>query len=287
MKIEPGGTVGSLQDLATVARALEAQAARVYEKVAARLATEGSAPVVLVLQGLADEHRRRLDSIDVDGALPAQPLDWQPDGAFDDEGLATVSPQLLTRYRVLSTAVRNEERAFALWTYMAAHAPNDRVRQAAETMARQRLADAARRRSERRVAYRAERSGGRAGQEAIAGPLGPGDDPLIAAELMLLDMIGKMERGTEDRLRQAEFAGLAHLHIQKLRLHPLATGTGVDMLLPAHADAVSVAEFLAQSYLEAADAFSDEEQLGLAQELAQSAVRRLAWLRGQPGGTHS
>ena len=45
----------------------------------------------------------------------------------------------MTPYRVLTIAVRNEERAFAFWSYVAAHADGEEVRLAAETMAKEEL----------------------------------------------------------------------------------------------------------------------------------------------------
>ena len=37
-----------------------------------------------------------------------------------------MDPRVLTAYRSLAMAVRNEERAFAFWTYVAAHAEQGR-----------------------------------------------------------------------------------------------------------------------------------------------------------------
>jgi hypothetical protein len=50
-------------------------------------------------------------------------------------------------------AVRNEERAFVFWTYMAARKPTNELREAAETMAREELGHVATLRRERRLAF--------------------------------------------------------------------------------------------------------------------------------------
>ncbi|MEJ1936656.1 hypothetical protein WDZ92_41220 [Nostoc sp. NIES-2111] len=57
-------------------------------------------------------------------------------------------------------AVRNEERAFAFWTYLAAHAGSEDVRQAAEKMASEELTHAAIFRRERRRAFHREKEAG-------------------------------------------------------------------------------------------------------------------------------
>ena len=57
-------------------------------------------------------------------------------------------------------AVRNEERAFAFWSYVAAHAEVAEVRQAAETMAHEELGHVSILRRERRNAFHAERRSG-------------------------------------------------------------------------------------------------------------------------------
>lgn len=87
---------------------------------------------------------------------------------FDAEGADMVPPETLDAYRAFSAAVRNEERAFVFWSYVAAQAPSADVRQAAEKMAREELGHVATMRRERRQAFHAAR---------VAAP--PGDAPDI------------------------------------------------------------------------------------------------------------
>lgn len=67
---------------------------------------------------------------------------------------------LLTSYRALAIAVVNEERAFALYSYIAAHAADPEVQRQAEVMAREELAHATELRIRRRRAYHREHPGG-------------------------------------------------------------------------------------------------------------------------------
>ena len=83
---------------------------------------------------------------------------WQLPETFDDEGISTTNPRLLSAYHALAIAVRNEERAFAFWTYVAAHAGTSEDWQAAEAMAHEELGHVAILRRERRRAFHAERS---------------------------------------------------------------------------------------------------------------------------------
>jgi rubrerythrin len=82
---------------------------------------------------------------------------WELPQTFDDEGTGTASPGLVTPYRALSMAVRNEERAFTFWGYIAAHAESHEIGQAAESMAREELGHVALLRRERRRAYHQQR----------------------------------------------------------------------------------------------------------------------------------
>jgi rubrerythrin len=75
-----------------------------------------------------------------------------PENFDEEEG----SSHLLTPYRALAVAVRNEERAFAFFSYIAAAAPDEKSRKIAEELAKDELAHAWLLRRERRKAYRSE-----------------------------------------------------------------------------------------------------------------------------------
>ncbi len=80
-----------------------------------------------------------------------------PENFDDEEG----SSHLLTPYRALAIAVRNEEKAFAFYSYVAGAAPDTQMQQIAEELAKDELAHAWLLRRERRKAYRRERPDGR------------------------------------------------------------------------------------------------------------------------------
>ena len=125
---------------------------------------EGNPSLAAVFERLAAEERGHLASVvhwseKERGKAPDPTLvRWKPPETFDDEGTSTTDPRLLSAYRSLSMAVRNEERAFAFWTYVAAYAKDREIRRAAETMAGEELDHVATLRRERRRAYHADRA---------------------------------------------------------------------------------------------------------------------------------
>ena len=95
-------------------------------------------------------------------------ISWEGPATFDAQTISEItSSSLMTPYRALSMAVRNEERAFAFWSYVAAHAGQGELKRAAETMARQELEHVAKLRKERRRAYHEERRRERLSGDAI------------------------------------------------------------------------------------------------------------------------
>ena len=165
LSVEPSFAIDSLSDLLGVALAMEQEAARRYRVLAALMERNGQAGTAATLRKLAGEEDAHEQGIagwahDLVAALPAaDPYLWQlpPDIArswdeVEDSGL-------LTPYRALAIAVHNEERAFAFYTYVAAHASEGSVREAAEHLAKEELGHAAMLRRERRKAWRRERAG--------------------------------------------------------------------------------------------------------------------------------
>ena len=138
------------------------------------------------------------------------------------KGPATAHPRLLSAYRALSMAVRNEERAFAFWSYVAAHAGDADIRHAAETMAHEELGHVATLRRERRSAFHAER------RHAFAvraprmgrGPCGAGAAACRSAGISL------GQGSPQERARLAGFDGEASRHAEELERDPIAMGGG-------------------------------------------------------------
>ena len=128
LKVEPAGVVKSLEELFAIAYALEHESATRYAELAERMRAAGDAPLAETFNRLASEERDHLDSVvhwseTEKGTAPdATHLRWALPETFSDEEAGTAAPQIQTSYGALSMAVRNEERAFAFWSYVAAHA---------------------------------------------------------------------------------------------------------------------------------------------------------------------
>ena len=164
LKSEPFEAVETMDELLAIAQAMEQEAVAAYSELAERMRREGQPELADVFDRLVAEETRHLENV----AHWSQALHGKlPDTAriregltatFDDEGARNVAPELMTAYRVFSMAVRNEERAFVFWTYVASRAPTDALRKAAEQMAREELGHLATLRRERRRAFHSQRS---------------------------------------------------------------------------------------------------------------------------------
>jgi rubrerythrin len=281
LKSEPPRPVSSIEELFAIAHAMEHEAATRYAELALRMREEGNAQLADVFDWLATEERGHVDSVvhwseRASGRVPdPTQVRWDLSQTFDDEGAGTTAPSLLTAYRALSMAVRNEERAFAFWSYVAAHARSADIREAAETMAHEELEHVATLRRERRRAFHAQRSittDAAEGREIVA------DFERLERRLaQRLEQVAETAEPSEaGRFRQA--ARQARATAAQLAIEPLpltgAMSTGEDP-----DDAVALSELLVDLYLDAAERIRDEAALARAQRLAGGAIRRLAWLR--------
>ena len=202
---EPFIKIGSLEELFAVAAAMEREAIDGYSELARRMHREGRPGLAEVFERLVAEETMHLGNVEhwskhLTGREPdLSALRGTPDATFDDEGAGTVAPELLSAYRAFSMAVRNEERAFAFWTYVAAQSPSAELQQAAEQMAREELDHVARLRRERRRAFHE----GRAGTE--------GEDWTLAAlENRVAALLDETARDMEPAGQAKKLDGLAH-----------------------------------------------------------------------------
>lgn len=277
LKVEPQSVVKSLEELFAIAYAMEEEAAQRYAEIAERMRAEGQPSLAAVFERLSADEKGHLDSV-VDWSKrekgrapdPAQ-LRWTVPETFDDEDASVTDPQLLTAYRILSMAVRNEERAFAFWSYVAAHAPSPEIRQAAEILAHEELEHVATLRRERRRAYHAQ-------HDRAAHKEGDPAAEMAACERRLAERLevhaGEVAPDERDRLKV--LAGEARISADELE--------GTSITFPAASGAsptetVALAEWLVDRYLDAADHSRDEAALAQAQTLAARAINRLSWLR--------
>jgi rubrerythrin len=278
-KVEPAGKLRSLDELFALASAMEQEAATKYAELAAEMQRQNRSDLAAVFTELAAAEREHVESVtrwsqSHSGKEPDPALvRWEAPETFDAETAAEVrNSRLMTPYRALATAVRNEERAFAFWSYIAAFAEEPEVKKAAEAMAREELGHVSALRKERRRAYHREHQGMHAG-----GPRGVAAEPIDAGEL---------ERHLAERLSELQhaLAGAPAVRAHELAVETAAMtveakGLGRFPASLAQGDAEALAEALVDAYLESAEAAGDANRLESLQRLAARAIARLAWLR--------
>ncbi|RVL56867.1 ferritin-like domain-containing protein [Sinorhizobium meliloti] len=260
--------MASMTELLSFARAMEQEAVDGYIALAARMRAEERPDLAAVVDGLVAEEEGHLGKVDQwlgEGA--PEPISL-PEPLFDDEGAGVVAPELLTSYRAFSMAVRNEERAFVFWTYAAAHAPSEEIRQAAERLAREELGHVATLRRERRRAFHEMR-------HAEAGSVRE-DLPTLEGRLseLLIRIPAAALGDTAERLR-----GLAN-EAQERATALIAMPPGETPLLqhvPGNVTGrlVALCEFLLDCYLDLAEHESTEAARARMQRFASDIIRCL------------
>lgn len=225
-----------------------------------------------------------------EGAPDRVQLKWQLPPTFDDE-TATIlaNSQLATPYRVLAMAVRNEERAFSFWTYVAANAGTSGVRQLAENMAHEELNHVALLRQARRRAYHAMRG------SVPLPPVRSIAEKLAQAVLLETRLAGRLEdlagqAANDDADTVCELAAQAREMADEAGRHATPSSNPEIVNNP---NLLTMAEFLVENYLDIADLSRSEPVVAAAQSLAQRAIVRLAKMRtskqtnaASPTGTH-
>lgn len=156
---EPSGKPASLEDLLGLANAIEAEAVARYEQLAELMNHRGERETAAVFQEMRAIEQGHVDWVERQAASfgrrlpPAADFAWLLPADLGDSWKEAQHSLLLTPYRALAIAVDNEERAFALYSYIAANAEDREVAQQAEALAREELAHAAALRVRRRHAY--------------------------------------------------------------------------------------------------------------------------------------
>lgn len=276
LKAEPAGRVHSLEELFALAQAMERDTAARYAETARQLREQDEAPLSNVFEQLAETERRHSHEIDrwaEHQRVSAMPkLPWAIPDTFDSAPEEMMQTRLLTPYRALASAVRHEQRSFAFWTYVSAHAERGEVKEAAERMAREELEHISLLRRERRKAFHAERREARAGEPLLT----PG--ALALTERRIADLMESDPACAGDLPSALSLAAEARDAAARLEaVHALRHPKFSAPRLPAgrDTDVVALAEYLAEAYLRLADMSRDEQLLGMAQDLAQRAIRRL------------
>jgi len=269
--------VKSMPELIALARAMEQDAVAGYVALAARMLAENRPDLAAVFDRLVAEEECHLENVDrwraeSGGGIVAVPL-LMPEASFDDEGAGVVAPELLSSYRAFSMAVRNEERAFVFWTYVAAHAPSKEIRVAAEHMAKEELGHVATLRRERRLAFHAGR---RAAPNAINADL-----PMLETQLANhLERIAAMPMVSKKLLA---LAGDARNRAAVMTASSFVNTPLLDNLPePVSGQAVSLSEFLLDCYLDLAEREKEEQPRVQAQAFAGQLIACLQLLRALP-----
>ncbi len=191
-----------------------------------------------------------------------------PQDVFDDEAMGVVSPEMVGAYRSFAVAVRNEERAFAFWSYIAANGVSPEIRDAAERMAREELEHAKTLRRERRKAFFEDRRLGTAIRE-----------PYDLSSLEM-EVCTRLEEHADMNGNKKEYRDLA-LEARMLSLDlasdPLQDPAPVGPPPPRSLDALC--EWLADYYIDAGEHLLSQAARDRCQALATIAVKRLAVVR--------
>jgi rubrerythrin len=282
--------IRSAGELMVIAHAMEEEAGRRYRELAARMRLrreERLASLFDFLASIEDKHaaavgRRAMDAL---GRRPAaERVSWDVPENFDEE---EGSSHLLTPYRALAVAVRNEERAFAFFSYLAAQAPDDQSRTLAEGLAKDELTHAWLLRRERRKAYRSE-----------GNKRPPVELPSSVEELWELTAATEWTAGCYHR---ALAGGLAYREDAAAAVHDAAADEvecAVDAAgrigrelqeqplggEPTMAGGLRLLEAAFERYADIAERSKDERVMHEAQRLAARAVRRLTLVRGSLRG---
>jgi len=151
--------IRTMDDLLSVADAMERDSAERYRGFASRLRKQGDADLAAEFETLAALEDRHVGQVAARARTTlgrtARPLpaDWRLPSFSEEEARGA----LLDPYHALAFAVRNEERAFSFYTYIAAAADDQALRALAEDLARDELDHASLLRRLRRRAFHQER----------------------------------------------------------------------------------------------------------------------------------
>ncbi len=282
LKAEPASQVRSLDEFFALAYAVETDAAAHYAKTAEQLRAQGAGALAEVFERLTEVqlgHASELASRAVHrgkNSLLRNRLPWPLPDTYDAAPEEIAQSKLLTPYRALASAVRREERAFAFWTYVAAHAATGEIRQAAEQMAMEELDHVSVLRRERRQAFHAQRSAsGAIEMTASAAELAAEERRL--AELIERDRTAFPNSELTQTIVAASRDAASKLDKLEARHHPILPLLRLSADL--RNDPLAVSELLVEAYLILADTAKNVKVLTVGQDLACAALYRLASLR--------
>jgi rubrerythrin len=282
LKSEPAGRLSSMGEFFTLARAMGMDAVRRYTQAAEELRRRKSSALADIFDALSKVERERVEQVakraaehtgatmDVTAEAP-----WAIPDTFDVSPEEIVRTNLMTPYRALALAVRHEERSFAFWTYVAAHADGE-VKAAAERMALEELEHVSLLRRERRKAFHSARRAEKADETTLS--------VLAAAERRLANLIDDRHkpRPSEEFSTFAIISRDAAVRLDALEKVTRPKFSTVSLPADRRNDIAALSEYLAEAYLRLAESARNEQVLVVAQELAATAIDRLRRIRRLP-----
>jgi len=152
----------SLTELLGLANAVEVEAVVRYAELASLMELRGEHDTAAVFHEMCEIEKRHVGMVEyraesLHQALPPETeFTWLLPPEIASSWDEVRHSALLTPYRALAIAVVNEERAFALYSYIAAASDNPDVAQEAEALAREELSHASDLRVRRRQAFHLE-----------------------------------------------------------------------------------------------------------------------------------
>lgn len=296
--------VRTLTELVEIAVGMEYEAASRYQELTLYMRQRGETQLAATFGQLAELERRHGDELCEWAVSKGLPLPHPMQFAWclpETFSLKEVGGVTLSPYLILGIAVRNEELAFAFYTYVAALTDaQPEVRECAESFAREELKHVAQLRKLRRSAYHRQTAPKRryiattlAALHRLAWGLELGSSELAARAASRLEADGR--GASAGLLRQASVNAIAratdYAHLCDGGPAPEGSEAAQEALARSHAvadaptaEALLVlcerdAQDVLEAYLSTADQAVAETVLGLALGLAESAVGRLALIR--------
>ncbi len=302
--------VTRVADLFAVAIAMEREAAERYDSLAAEMEAQEESDLAALFRRLEQAEKDHENGIGAwakrAGIAPSRTLSFQWDSpeAPSREDIDQAGGPRMSPWKALAIAVRNEERAFAAYTQIAAKTTDPTVQDYAERMAREELEHVAMLRLERRRAWRGEYSATMAALPA-AGPPEASDTDELAAYVQAVDLetAGRLyaKAHLAEDAREPAVAGMfremaddaarrAGASAPPPQQHA-APGSGLDLIR----DEELRLSRLYDAYMRLIETTRDEAVLRAAQEETAVVIARLARLRdahaflrrqkdGAPGG---
>jgi rubrerythrin len=275
--------MSSPDELFALAAALEREAAARYRALSARMQRQGDDAMAAQFDRLAGLEDRHADDVAKRGqqalghASAIRSAGWELPPTYDEEEArgATLSP-----YRALAFAVRNEERAFVFYTYVAAETDDPGVRALAEDLARDELEHATLLRRHRRLAFHAERPVAveiPSSVEDLRAAAQRSDSEAAAAHMALAQAL--------DEAGEAEDAAIfRRLAAQEEESAAGATGAAIPKLRSV-VDGLRLLEEAFDRFALIGERSKDERIVAEAQRLETEIVARLALAGGARGNT--